>query len=459
MDRSNTDLLELRQKIIGDKAPNSKGECVLYVMRRDKRVRDNFALLAAQKRALELKLPLAVIFCVHPQDRYHSYEYYTFMLDGLKMVESELKKCHIPLMALIGPPLERLKGAINHLQPTEVFIDFSPLRGPRQLTEELASDVSVKVVDTRNIVPVWVASNKQEIGARTLRPKIHRLLPTYLQEPEQIIEHPYTWPGPIITFSGLATQMNSAVSELPRNMVDHNFGSGEVAAHVELQDFITDRLPGYAQNRNDPTKSGASNLSPYLHFGQISSLRVALEVMLAVNQDASLQADTDAFIEELVVRRELSDNFCYYNTNYDSLTGTPTWAQLTLAKHADDPREFIYSKTDFENAKTHDTAWNAAQNQLLKTGKIHGYMRMYWAKKVLEWSVSPEVAIDTLIYLNDFYSIDGGDPNGYVGILWSVAGLHDRPWGERPVYGTIRSMVYGGLKRKFDIATYETMWS
>jgi deoxyribodipyrimidine photo-lyase len=156
----------------------------------------------------------------------------------------------------------------------------------------------------------------------------------------------------------------------------------------------------------------------------------------------------------MIVRKELADNYCYYNGKYDSLEGAPEWAQRTLAKHAADPREFIYTLEQFKNAETHDEAWNAAQLQLTRTGKIHGYMRMYWAKKVLEWSKTPDEALTTLLYLNDFYHLDGGDPNGYVGILWSVAGLHDRPWGERPVYGVIRSMVYGGLKRKFNIQAY-----
>ena len=157
----------------------------------------------------------------------------------------------------------------------------------------------------------------------------------------------------------------------------------------------------------------------------------------------------------MVVRKELSDNWCYYNQNYDNLKGAPQWAQNTLAKHASDPREFLYSLKQFEVANTHDPAWNAAQKQMTTTGKMHGYMRMYWAKKVLEWTESPGQAIDFLIRLNDLYSLDGGDPNGYAGIMWSIAGVHDRPWGERPIYGKVRSMVYGGLKRKFDISAYE----
>jgi deoxyribodipyrimidine photo-lyase len=174
--------------------------------------------------------------------------------------------------------------------------------------------------------------------------------------------------------------------------------------------------------------------------------------------ETSLQHGVDALIEEMIVRKELADNYCYYNPHYDSLEAAPAWARDSLDKHRGDAREFLYSKEQLEEGSTHDPAWNAAQRQLRKTGKIHGYMRMYWAKKVLEWTESPEQAIVYLIYLNDHYSIDGGDPNGYAGILWSVAGVHDRPWQERSVFGVIRYMNYAGLKRKFDIQAYEKLW-
>lgn len=162
----------------------------------------------------------------------------------------------------------------------------------------------------------------------------------------------------------------------------------------------------------------------------------------------------NALLEEMIVRKELADNFCFYNPHYDRLEGAKEWAQTTLNDHRNDPREFIYTKQQFEHAQTHDPAWNAAQLQLRSSGKIHGYMRMYWAKKILEWSETPEGAIATAIYLNDHYSIDGGDPNGYNGIMWSIAGVHDRPWTERDVFGKIRYMNYAGLKRKFDIQSY-----
>ena len=192
-----------------------------------------------------------------------------------------------------------------------------------------------------------------------------------------------------------------------------------------------------------------SNLSPYLHFGQISAQRVALIVNGLGNHPSA-----ESFLEELIVRRELSDNFCYYNSDYDSFKGFPEWAKKTLNDHKKDEREFVYTLKKFEEAKTHEDLWNAAQMQLVNTGKLHGYMRMYWAKKILEWSKSPEEALKIAIYLNDKYELDGRDPNGYTGCAWAIGGVHDRAWAERPVYGKIRYMNRNGAKRKFDIEKY-----
>lgn len=423
-------------------------------MSRDQRTHDNHALIAAQKHALELKLPLAVVFCLYPKNGVRAKEHYEFMLAGLRTVEQSLAECNIPLIVLIGNPYERLSAAVHHYQPAAVYFDFNPLTGPRKLVERIAKIAPTVVVDTHNVVPVRIASDKQEYAARTLRPKVHHFLPFYMQEPEPVTAHPYSWSGTVMPLAELTPKIDSLILKIPANNTHIPYASGQDAALLALEQFIESRLKGYAQKRNDPSINGLSELSPYLHFGHVSALRIALRTYEAVAKDSELQPDADALIEELIVRKELSDNYCYYNKNYNSLQGAADWALATLKKHEADAREFVYTHEQFERAETHDEAWNAAQKQLLRTGKMHGYMRMYWAKKVLEWSASPEEAHRTLVYLNDFYSIDGADPNGYVGILWSIAGLHDRPWGERLVYGTIRSMVYSGLKRKFDIAAY-----
>jgi deoxyribodipyrimidine photo-lyase len=225
---------------------------------------------------------------------------------------------------------------------------------------------------------------------------------------------------------------------------------GEKAAAAILDHFLAKKLSAYESKRNDPTEDGVSNFSPYLHFGQISAQRVALEVQ----KKRVKKESKDGFLEELIVRRELSDNFCFYNPDYDRFTGFPEWAQKTLNEHRGDKREYLYSLEQFEAGKTHDDLWNAAQMEMVHRGKMHGYLRMYWAKKILEWTASPEEALEVAILLNDKYELDGRDANGYVGIAWSVGGVHDRAWNERPIFGKVRYMSYGGCKRKFKVKTY-----
>ena len=229
---------------------------------------------------------------------------------------------------------------------------------------------------------------------------------------------------------------------------------GEDAAAGVFSDFLSGRLSSYNEKRNDPNANSVSDMSPYLHFGQISAQRMALEILKSYPGSP----DTGAFLEELIVRRELSDNFCHFNTAYDSFEGFPQWARTTLNNHRRDEREYIYSKEQFELARTRDRLWNAAQSEMVKRGKMHGYMRMYWAKKLLEWTASPEDALATAIYLNDKYELDGRDPNGYAGCAWSIGGVHDRAWAERPVFGKIRYMNENGCKRKFDTERYIKTW-
>lgn len=428
------------------------GECVVYVMSRDQRVADNHALLEAQEAALEQKLPLVVLFCLYPAVGYRSREQYKFMLAGLREVEASLQKLDIGFHFVTGNPKNAILSQVEKLRPATLYFDFSPLRGPQTLQKLIAtkSQVQTFTIDTHNVVPVWVASDKQEYAARTLRPKLHRQLADWLVAPSVPAKHPHSYDGALQTMESQADKVRKLLGALQSTDQQLALDPGETAAHRQLDLFIRKRLAEYSEGRNDPTQNGQSDLSPYLHFGQISSLRVALEIMAT---DAPA-ASKDTFIEELIVRKELSDNFCYYNNNYDQLAGAPDWALRTLHAHADDPREFTYRYGQLLNAQTHDNAWNAAQKQLTKTGKIHGYMRMYWAKKVLEWTESPEQAVAWLIQLNDQYSLDGGDPNGYVGILWSVAGVHDRPWFERSIYGSIRYMSRSGLDRKFAVDKY-----
>jgi deoxyribodipyrimidine photo-lyase len=418
-------------------------------MSRDQRAQDNWALLYAQQQALTLKAPLIVIFCLNRTYLTAAAIHYRFMMESLQTVSQVLAEKNIGFALLTGPPSETLPAFIQHHSVSLMVTDFDPLRGKRQWKQSVLARTSVPVfeVDAHNIIPCWHASSHQEYGAYTLRPKINRLMPAFLEPYPILLKHPF---GGIslpytINWSDLVSEYGGT-RQLPSTMP----APGEASAKGKLEDFIINGLANYDTHCNDPSLCGQSGLSPYLHFGQLSAQRIALSVF----QSGSVKQSQDAFLEELIIRRELADNFCYYNENYDNIRGFPAWAQETLLKHLYDERPYLYDRDSLENANTHDPAWNAAQRQLILTGAMHGYMRMYWAKKILEWSHSPDSAMQTTIYLNDHYSLDGRDANGYAGIAWSLGGVHDRAWSERPVFGKIRYMNYAGLKRKFNIPNY-----
>ena len=423
---------------------------VVYWMSRDQRVNDNWALLFAQKLALERKVSLGVVFCLAPSFLNATLRQYGFMLKGLQEVEKRLAELNIPFVLLIGSPEQQLPTFLAKHQTGGLVTDFDPLRIKQQWKKEVAAHIKSPIyqVDGRNIVPCWEASNKKEYAAYTLRPKIHRALPEFLKDFPLAQKHPFPWPKKV-----KKTDWDQAESSLNIDLsvteVDWLL-PGEKAAAEILDHFLAKKLSAYDTRRNDHNEDGASNLSPNLHFGQISAQRVALEVQKKkVNKESK-----EGFLEELIVRRELSDNFCFYNPDYDRFAGFPEWAQKTLNEHRGDKREYVYSLEQFEDGKTHDDLWNAAQVEMVHRGKMHGYMRMYWAKKILEWTGSPEEALEVAILLNDKYELDGRDSNGYAGIAWSIGGVHDRAWKERPIFGKIRYMSYGGCKAKFKVKTY-----
>ena len=426
------------------------GGTVIYWMSRDQRVHDNWALIYAQKLAIEKKKPLLVVFNLVPDFLEATIRQYGFMLKGLQEVESELGRYNIPFYLLQGNPEVEIPKLIKKYNTSVLVSDFDPLRIKRIWKREVAKKIEIPFyeVDAHNIVPCLIASNKTEFGAYTIRPKIHKLLPEFLDEFPSIRKMKKTE-------SSASDKINwdRVLASLKSNRevkeVDW-IKPGESVAANSLKNFLENKLERYAGDRNDPNKNALSNLSPYLHFGHISSQRVALTIQQFYQKNPS----AETFLEELIVRRELSDNFCYFNSKYDSFDGFHNWAKETLNKHRKDKRDFVYSLEDFENANTNEDLWNAAQKELLLTGKMHGYMRMYWAKKILEWSKSPEEALRIAIHLNDKYELDGRDPNGYVGCAWSIGGVHDRAWAERPVYGKIRYMNRNGAARKFDVISY-----
>lgn len=426
---------------------------VIYWMSRDQRVADNWALLHAQQLALERHAPLAVVFTLADSFLGATLRHYAFMLRGLAQVAARLKEVNIPLILLHGNPPEQLCHFIGKQRVGALVVDFDPLRIKRTWQDHVARTVSVACieVDAHNIVPCRIASGKQEYGAYTLRPKIHRLLPDFLESFPSVIPHPVSWPAGVEPFDADAIlaglTLDRSVGEVVRPT------PGEQAGRQQLRTFVDRGLSTYNEHRNDPCLAGQSGLSPWLHFGQLSAQRVALEIGRQLDPSRS----GDAFLEELIVRRELSDNFCLYNSDYDRVAGFPAWAQQTIAGHRHDQREYLYAPEQLERGETHDPLWNAAQQGMVSTGTMHGYLRMYWAKKILEWSPLPEEALATAIRLNDRYQLDGRDPNGYAGIAWSIGGVHDRAWGERPIFGKIRYMNEKGCRRKFDVAGYIRM--
>ena len=418
---------------------------VIYWMSRDQRVNDNWALLYAEELAQKRDLPMAVVFCLTPEFLGAMSRQYSFMIAGLKEVANNLVGFGIPFFLLRGNPEQEIPRFLNIHEASALVSDFSPLRINRDWKKSVAGQINLPFyeVDAHNIIPCWFASSKKEWAAYSFRPKVHNLLAEFLEEFPALKRHPH--PELDLAKNDWETVEKSIKSDTISEL--KWIKPGEAAAKEHLSDFVKGKLSRYDLERNDPTLDGQSNLSPYLHFGQIAAERVVLQV-LASMEDAS------SFLEELVVRRELSDNFCYYNSDYDSFKGFPDWAKESLKIHEKDRREYIYTLEEMETSQTHDDLWNAAQLEMVHNGKMHGYLRMYWAKKILEWTESPADALRVAIYLNDRYGLDGRDPNGYTGIAWSIGGVHDRAWKEREIFGKVRYMSYNGAKHKFDVKAY-----
>ena len=436
-----------RTRLLNDKPVNDGP--VIYWMSRDQRAHDNWALLYAIEKANELKQPVVVAFCLekYPTSNLRQYD---FMLRSLKETADILTNHTIGFRLLIGDGDKQIPELVNELKPSLIIVDFSPLKNARTKRQKVADNIDVQMteVDTHNVVPAWVASDKQEFAAYTIRPKITNLLQEYLTDLPDL-------KAPSLKWSEKSHEIN-VVETIKELGIDENVKPvdwcipGEAAAKASMQKFFKEKYDDYGEKRNDPTLDGLSNLSPYLHFGQLAPQRLAYEA----SQKETNEDSKKSYLEELIIRRELSENFCLFNPDYKTAKAFPDWAKKSHDEHKNDKREYLYSLDELEQAKTHDDLWNAAQKQMVNRGKMHGYMRMYWAKKILEWTKSPEEAQEFAIYLNDKYELDGRDPNGYTGIAWSIGGLHDRPWFERPIFGKIRYMNYNGAKRKFDVPKY-----
>ncbi len=424
---------------------------VLYWMQASQRVEFNHALEYAISKANELSKPLVVYFAI-VEDYPQAYErHYHFMLEGLREVQSSLREKGIKMVVRPEPPEIGVTGMSRNA--CLVVVDRGYLRIQRAWRTSVARQISSPLlqVETDLVVPVEEASQKEEYSAATFRPKLRKKLDYYLVPLENHYPRISSLNMDFDSFDVRDTA--KAVSRLNISTsvkkVDH-FHGGSKEARKHLVDFLENKLDQYAALRNDPTQDVLSEMSPFLHFGQISPLYIALKV------STTNSLGKDAYLEELLVRRELAVNYVFYNQSYDSFDGLPEWAKRTLSKHSTDARQYTYALKELEAAETHDPYWNAAQREMKTKGKMHGYMRMYWGKKILEWSDRPQTAFDAALHLNNKYELDGRDPNGYAGVAWCF-GKHDRAWKERNVFGKVRYMNAKGLQRKFDADSYVEM--
>ena len=431
--------------------PDPDGRAVVYWMQRAQRAADNPALDIAIHAANALTLPVVVFFGLTPAYPHANRRHYAFLADGLPGIEHDLRARRVGFVVRRSPD-HGVAGFCEDVRAALVVGDENPLREPEQWRRDAASRLRVPfwTVDADVVVPTALLV-KEQYAARTMRPRIRPLIPRFLDdtgEPRARV----AW-RPVRGVSGLP----ASVATVDGLEVDTSAGraaafrGGPDEARRTLRRFVTHRLNGYATGRNHPELEATSQLSPYLHFGHIGPREVAR----AVRDADAPREDRDAFLEEFIVRRELAINFVRFNPRYDTLNGCEPWALRTLAAHAKDARRPRYTASQLETADTHDPLWNAAQIQMVETGWMHGYVRMYWAKKILEWTKDPADAFAIAVMLNDRYELDGRDPNGYTGIAWGIGGKHDRAWGPvRAIFGSIRYLSFASTSRKFDCTRY-----
>lgn len=442
---------------LNDAEPGKNAGYVLYWMQMFKRIDQNHALTYAIRKANELKLPLVVYEGLKYYYPWASDRLHTFILEGVEEKQNAFEKIGIRYVFYLQKDENSPKQTVAALAEGSALIvpdDFPCFIIPgHNATIAARANVPVYAVDSNGIIPM-AKFDKEEYAAYTIRPKINKLLDHYLKpQANETVD---------IQSLGLEVDCpetlvsSAAISKLVSECdIDHSvkpsnyYHGGTASGRKRLKKFIEEILPDYDKARSKPDRDGSSRLSSYMHFGFLSPIEIAL----AVQEADAPQESIDAYLEELIVRRELSYNFTRHNPKYDSLESLPAWVQKTMREHAGDKRQFVYSLEELESGQTHDELWNAAQREMAVTGEMHNYVRMLWGKNVIAWSRSYEEAFETLVHLNNKYCLDGRNPNSYTGILWCF-GKHDRAWFERPVFGTIRYMTSGSTGKKFDSKKY-----
>ncbi len=438
-------------KLLNQQAPRA-GRYVLYWMQQSQRAESNHALEFAIQQANKAQLPLVVGFGLLPGHPVANARHFTFMLEGLRATQAALHERGIKLVVRRGNPAQI---ALELAAEAALLIcDRGYLRRQRQWREKVAQAAGCQVyqVESELVVPVEVASGKREWAARTFRPRHQKQLDRFLVELRPTtLDHPSL----DLDLDGLAldeigTIVRGLAIDQSVTPVSHFFKGGTAEGKAHLQRFLQQELADYHEHRKQPETSSVSHVSKYLHFGQLSPLYIALQLR---KQAARADEQVASYLDELLIRRELTYNFVYYTPDYDQYSALPEWAKKTLGEHRADPRPHRYTHAELEAASTHDPYWNAAMQEMKLTGYMHNYMRMYWGKKILEWSSTPEAAYQTALAINNKYFLDGRDPNSYGNVAW-VFGLHDRSWGERAIFGKIRYLAASGLERKSDIDAY-----
>jgi deoxyribodipyrimidine photo-lyase len=433
--------------------PDPDGSCVVYWMQRAQRGRDNPALDVAVDAANALGKPVVVFFAPRPFPP-ANLRHYAFLAQGIPDIADALEKRSIGLV-LRRFPNHSLPKFCDEVKPALVIGDENPIRQAEGWRVTVAKKLKLPLwtVDADVIVPSKLLE-KEQYAAHVIRPRLQDRLKDFLVAPANPkAKVPWSKPRSLKSLSAAAINLDTLTDgwKIDRSVQPVSaWRGGLTEAHRLLKDFVRHKLERYTRDRNHPETEGTTRLSPYLHFGHICPHTIALAVQ---NADAPAVAK-EAFLNQLITWRELSINLVHFNSNYDTFECGESWAHRTLAKHAKDPRPVIYSEQQLENAETHDPLWNAAQMQMVSTGWMHNYLRMYWAKKILEWTPSPTHAHQIAVRLNDKYELDGRDPNGYSGIAWSIVGKFDRPWFERPIFGQIRYMSGASTGKKFDSKKY-----